>query len=130
LIKNKRQLVVTSLASSFLIGLATGAQVLAIIIPAKMFAPSFKKMGLHTKNLSRTAEAGGTVGITLVPWSVPAIFAAGMLGPSPSEFIPFLFFPMLVILFNLIYGLTGFSIAETNKDTIDLKGKKVPEATT
>ncbi|MFO7958893.1 MAG: Na+/H+ antiporter NhaC [Candidatus Brocadiia bacterium] len=110
-INSSKKLLVTSLITAFLIGLSTGAQVLAIIIPAKMFSNSFKEMGLHTKNLSRNVEAGGTVGITLVPWSVPAIFAADMLGAKPVEFIPFLFFPMLVILINLLYGLTGISIA-------------------
>jgi NhaC family Na+:H+ antiporter len=110
-INSSRKLLVTSLVTAFLIGLSTGAQVLAIIIPAKMFSNSFREMGLDTKNLSRNVEAGGTVGITLVPWSVPAIFAANMLGAQPVEFIPFLFFPMLVILINLFYGLTGISIA-------------------
>ncbi|HKL75311.1 MAG TPA: Na+/H+ antiporter NhaC [Halanaerobiales bacterium] len=113
LVKGEQQLLVTSLISSFLIGLSTGAQVLAIIIPGKMFSSSFKKMNLHSKNLSRIVEAGGTVGITLVPWGVPAIFAANMLGVAPGEFIPLLFFPMLAILFNLIYGVTGISIAKT-----------------
>ncbi len=111
-INSSRKLIVTSLVTAFLIGLSTGAQVLAIIIPAKMFSNSFREMGLDTKNLSRNVEAGGTVGITLVPWSVPAIFAANMLGAQPAEFIPFLFFPMLVILINLFYGLTGISIAK------------------
>ncbi|MGM0410849.1 MAG: Na+/H+ antiporter NhaC [Bacillota bacterium] len=110
LVKGEKQLLVTSLISSFLIGLSTGAQILAIIIPAKMFTTSFEKMNLHSKNLSRIVEAGGTVGITLVPWGVPAIFAANMLEVSPGEFIPYLFFPMLVILFNFIYGITGISI--------------------
>ncbi|MDZ7671792.1 MAG: Na+/H+ antiporter NhaC [Halanaerobiales bacterium] len=113
-INSTRKLLVTSLMTAFLIGLSTGAQVLAIIIPAKMFSNSFKEMGLHTKNLSRNVEAGGTVGITLVPWSVPAIFAAGMLGAQPAEFIPYLFFPMLVILINIFYGLTGISIAKVD----------------
>ena len=111
-INSKRKMLITSLVTSFLIGLSTGAQVLAIIIPANMFSNTFKKMGLHTKNLSRNVEAGGTVGITLVPWSVPAIFAASMLGAQPAQFIPFLFFPMLVILINAFYGLTEISIAE------------------
>ena len=111
-INSSRKLLVTSLVTAFLIGLSTGAQVLAIIIPAKMFSNSFREMGLDTKNLSRNVEAGGTVGITLVPWSVPAIFAANMLGAQPAEFIPFLFFPMLVIIINLFYGVTGISIAK------------------
>lgn len=115
LIKNKKQLGLTAIISTFLIGFSTGAQILAIIIPGSLFKESYKEFGLQTKNLSRTVEAAGTVGITLVPWSVPAIFAAKMLGTEALAFIPYLFFPILVILINIIYSITGFSIAETAK---------------
>jgi NhaC family Na+:H+ antiporter len=120
LISSKKQLVVSSLLSSILVGFGTGAMALAIIIPGSMFASTFKKLGLHTKNLSRAIEAGGTVGITLVPWSVPAIFASSMLGAKPIEFIPLLFFPMLVIAFNLFYAISGLTITGLDKDiTLD-----------
>lgn len=114
-ITNSKQLTVATLLTSFLIGFGTGAQSLAIIIPANMFVSTFKKMGLHTKNLSRAVEAAGTVGVTLVPWSVPCIFAAGMLGAKPMEFIPLLFFPMLVLAFNLFFALTGITITKVEK---------------
>lgn len=117
LIKNEKQLGLTAIISTFLIGFSTGAQILAIIIPGSLFKESYKKFGLHTKNLSRTVEAAGTVGITLVPWSVPAIFAANMLGAEAISFIPYLFFPILVILINVIYSLTGFSIAKEEMKT-------------
>jgi len=117
LIKNEKQLGLTAIISTFLIGFSTGAQILAIIIPGSLFKESYKKFGLHTKNLSRTVEAAGTVGITLVPWSVPAIFAANMLEVEAAAFIPYLFFPILVILINVVYSLTGFSIAEADTDT-------------
>lgn len=114
-ITNSKQLTVASLLTSFLVGFSTGAQSLAIIIPANMFVSTFKKMGLHTKNLSRAVEAAGTVGVTLVPWSVPCFFAASMLGAKPVEFIPFLFFPMLVLAFNLFFALTGITIVKVEK---------------
>jgi NhaC family Na+:H+ antiporter len=116
LIKNEKQLGLTAIISTFLIGFSTGAQILAIIIPGSLFKESYKKFGLHTKNLSRTVEAAGTVGITLVPWSVPAIFAANMLEVEAAAFIPYLFFPILVILINVVYSMTGFSIAEADAD--------------
>lgn len=67
-------------------------------------------MGLARVNLTRTAEAAGTVGINLVPWSVPAVFASGVFGIPAVEFIPFIFFAFLVPLINLIYAYTGFTI--------------------
>jgi NhaC family Na+:H+ antiporter len=117
LIKNEKQLGLTAIISTFLIGFSTGAQILAIIIPGSLFKESYNQFGLHTKNLSRTVEAAGTVGITLVPWSVPAIFASNMLGAEATSFIPYLFFPILVILINIIYSITGFSIARAEEKT-------------
>lgn len=115
-VKTNGQLMLATLLSGLAIGFATGAQLLAIIVPARMFAPAFIERNLHPKNLSRAAEAAGTVGINLVPWSVPAIFAASTLGVQPLEFIPYIFFAYLVILANAIYGFTGISIAKLNND--------------
>ncbi|MFM1650489.1 Na+/H+ antiporter NhaC [Brevibacillus sp. B_LB10_24] len=105
-------LILSTVVSTLVIAFASGAQFLAIILPARAFAGTYKERGLDTKNLSRCVEAAGTVGINLVPWSVPAVFAANMLGVSPMEFIPYIFFAFLVPLFNVIYGYTGFSIAK------------------
>jgi Na+:H+ antiporter, NhaC family len=106
------QLVLAVLLSGMAVGFATGAQLLAIIVPAKMFAPAFRERNLHTKNLSRAAEAVGTVGINLVPWSVPSLYAFTVLQVEPVKFIPYVFFGYLIILVNIIYGYTGFSIAK------------------
>ena len=57
-----------------------------------------------------SGSAAGTVGINLVPWSVPAVFASGVFGIPAVEFIPFIFFAFLVPLINLIYAYTGFTI--------------------
>ncbi|MFW6035643.1 MAG: Na+/H+ antiporter NhaC [Halothermotrichaceae bacterium] len=124
LIKNKKQLGLAALISSLLTGISTGAQFLAIIIPGSLFTPTYKKFNLHTKNLSRAVEAAGTVGITLVPWSVPAVFAASTLGPDPAAFIPYLFFPMLVILINVIYTITGFTMVQAEEETSEVGTQK------
>jgi hypothetical protein len=43
-----------------------------------------------------------------------------MLGAKPIEFIPLLFFPMLVIAFNLFYAISGLTITGLDKDiTLD-----------
>jgi NhaC family Na+:H+ antiporter len=115
-VRSTGQLMLATLFSGLAIAFATGAQLLAIIIPARMFAPAFTERNLHPKNLSRAAEAAGTVGINLVPWSVPAIFAHNILGVEPAQFIPYLFFAYFVILANAIYGYTGISITKLSND--------------
>jgi NhaC family Na+:H+ antiporter len=109
-IRSTGALILSTVLSTFIVAFASGAQFLAIILPARGFFNTYKKFGLSPLNLSRSVEAAGTVGITLVPWGVPAVFAAGVLGVPATEFIPFIFFAYLVPLINVLYGYTGFSI--------------------
>ncbi len=113
-IKSASSLIVTTIVSTFVVAFASGAQFLAIILPARTFVETYKDLKIDTKNLSRCVEAAGTVGITLVPWGVPAVFAANMLGVGVEQFIPYLFFAFLVPVINIIYGITGWTI--TKKD--------------
>ncbi|MEH7238145.1 Na+/H+ antiporter NhaC [Bacillus sp. JJ1562] len=110
-VKTTGALIGSTLLSTFVVGLASGAQFLAIILPARTFVQKYKDMNIDTKNLSRTVESMGTVGINLVPWSVPAVFATSILGVSAWEFIPYAFFIYLVPLVNLLFGYTGWTIA-------------------
>jgi len=110
-------LISTTILSTFIVAFASGAQFLAIILPARTFVKDYKKMGIDTKNLSRCVEAAGTVGINLVPWGVPAVFAAGILGVSPGEFIPYAFLAFLVPLINILFGITGWTITKKNYET-------------
>ncbi|MFS0644406.1 Na+/H+ antiporter NhaC [Siminovitchia sp. 179-K 8D1 HS] len=110
-IRSTGSLILSTISSTFLVGLASGEQYLSIILPARTFRDKFKERGLDTKNLSRCVEAAGTVGITLIPWSVPSIFATQVLGVKATAFIPFIFFAFLVPVINIIYGYLDISIA-------------------
>ena len=111
-VKTTGSLITMTIVSTFAVGFATGAQFLAIILPARTFVHKYKEMSIDTKNLSRCVEAAGTVGINLVPWSVPVIFAAGVLGVDPIQFIPYSFLAFLVPLINILYGYTGWTITK------------------
>ncbi|KAB2332321.1 Na+/H+ antiporter NhaC [Cytobacillus depressus] len=113
-VKSAGTLISSTIFSTFVVAFASGAQFLAIILPARTFVQKYKDMGIDTKNLSRCVEAAGTVGINLVPWSVPAVFAMSILGVSPGEFIPYAFFVFLVPLINILFGFTGWTISKKN----------------
>lgn len=124
-VRSTGTLISTTILSTFVVAFASGAQFLAIILPARTFVHTYKEMGIDTKNLSRCVEAAGTVGINLVPWGVPAIFAAGVLGVSPGQFIPYAFFAFLVPLINIIFGFTGWTITKKSyreKEEIKTEG--------
>ncbi len=104
------QLVIVTILSSLITAFATGAQLLAIMIPARMFQKAYKDFNLHPKNLGRIAQSIGCICINLVPWSVPALFAQGVLGVQAVEFVPYIFFAYFTIIINVIYGVTGFTM--------------------
>ncbi|KAA0964827.1 Na+/H+ antiporter NhaC [Sporosarcina sp. ANT_H38] len=123
-VRSTGTLISSTILSTFVVAFASGAQFLAIILPARTFVKTYKVMGIDTKNLSRCVEAAGTVGINLVPWSVPVIFAADILGVSPGEFIPFVFFAFLVPIINIIFGFTGWTITKKDyKDASEINTK-------
>lgn len=115
-IKSSKQLTVMVFIVSLGIGFITGAQLLAIILPISIFLPLFEKFGLKNKNITRIVEATGTVGITLVPWSVPGVFIAGTLGVEMSKVIPFLFFPIFVLAINLLLNITGIGVSKIGEE--------------
>ncbi len=109
-------LVLVSLLSSLAVGFATGAQLLAIMIPSRMFGKAFREKNLHPKNLGRIAQSIGCTCINLVPWSVPALFAQRILDVQAIEFIPYIFFAYGIILVNLIFGYTGFTMDKLSEE--------------
>ncbi|SDK11716.1 transporter, NhaC family [Natronincola ferrireducens] len=120
-VKTNGELILVTVLSGLAVGFATGAQLLAIVLPARMFTKEYKKRNLHPKNLARTAQSIGTICINLVPWSVPCIFAKNILGVEPIEFIPYLFFPFAIIVIILFYGFAGISMVSLDEE--DSKGQ-------
>ncbi|MCT2171175.1 Na+/H+ antiporter NhaC [Kocuria rhizophila] len=109
-IRRPGSLIASTILATFLVGFSSGAQFLAIILPARGFLDAYKRMGLSPLNLSRAVEAAGTVGINLVPWGVPAIFAASIFGLQPTQFIPWILFAFIVPLLNVVYGYAGIGV--------------------
>jgi NhaC family Na+:H+ antiporter len=113
------QLVIVTILSSLVTAFATGAQLLAIMIPARMFQKAYSDFNLHPKNLGRVAQSIGCICINLVPWSVPALFAQSVLGVQAMEFVPYIFFAYFTIIINIIYGFTGFTLDKVQDTAVN-----------
>lgn len=105
-----RKIVVSTLGCTLLTNMITGSQYMSLVLPGELFAGIYKKAGIQPYVLSRTLEDGGTVLNFIVPWAAGAVYAGGVLGLAPIEYVPWCFFPMLSPLIALIYGITGFAI--------------------
>lgn len=110
-VKTTASLISSTILSTLVVALASGEQYLSNILPGRTFIKKYKNMNIDTKNLSRATESIGTVGINLIPWSVPAVFAASIFELHPWEYLPYAFFVFLVPIINLLFGFTGWTIA-------------------
>ncbi|WP_066804822.1 Na+/H+ antiporter NhaC family protein [Moraxella oblonga] len=96
--------------TAFGINFLVGEQYLSLLLSGNAFAPEYKRLGLHPKNLSRTIEDSGTVINPLVPWGVYGGFLAGVFNMPVIDYVPYAFFCWLCLILTLIFGATGFTI--------------------
>jgi len=75
-------------------------QYLAIVVPGRMFASTYRDRNLKPENLSRTLEDAGTVTSVLVPWNTCGAAQADVLHVSVYAFAPYCFFNILSHLFQ------------------------------
>lgn len=117
LVKNSQSLIIGTLVYAWGMVAMTGSQVMGIIIPGKTLQPSYDKMNINRKVLSRCLEDAGTLGAPLLPWTSFSIYIVGVLGISAAEYIPYSFLCFLVPIFSIICALTGFGTwdSEGNK---------------
>ena len=116
--KSTFSLFASTAGSCLAINLTTSDQYLAIVVPGRMFASSYKKYGLDPKNLSRTLEDTATVTSPLVPWNTCGATHAGVLGISTFIYLPYCFFNLISPVMTLIFAYGNIKIAKLSKDKI------------
>src|SRR5210317_2400233 len=85
-------------------------QYMAIVMTGKMYAQSYKDMGLHPKNLSRAIEDSATVTANLVPWNSGGAYMTATLGVPTIVYLPFNFFCWISPLVSMLYGWLNITI--------------------
>ena len=109
-------LITATVGSTLFMDIVTGSSYLALLIPGEMFRPLYKKFKLAPKNLSRTLEDAGTCGVPIVPWSVAGTYMATTLGVPTFEYLPWAILCYSSMIFAIIFGFTGFSIAKLDEE--------------
>ena len=111
-IKSKKSLVLTTTGTCLFFNVTASDQYLAIVVPGRMFSSSYKKYGLHPKNLSRTLEDSATVTSPLIPWNTCGATHAGVLGIATITYMPFCFFNIISPFMTLIFAYASIKIAK------------------
>jgi len=109
--KGRGGLVVSTLLTSISMNVIAPDQYLSIVVPGRMYADAYRRMGLHPKNLSRCLEDSGTLSSPLVPWNTCGAFMGATLGVSPLAYLPWAFLNLLNPVISATYGFTGWTMA-------------------
>lgn len=128
LAKTAKGLVASTVASSFATNVTCSEQYISIVIPSRMYAKAYTEKGLHSKNLSRALEDGGTLTSVFIPWNTCGVFILGTLGVHAFEYAPYAVLNFTVPIISILYAITGFSIVKLSESEI-MALKKEEETT-
>ena len=85
-------------------------QYISIILPGRMYAPTYRERGLAPETLSNALEASGTVTSALVPWNTCGVYILSTLGVSVMEYGPYAMFNWLMPLTVYAFAWLGLTI--------------------
>lgn len=98
------------------INVVAADQYISIVVPGRMYAGAYRRLGLHPKNLSRALEDGGTLTSPLVPWNTCGAFMAATLMVPTIDYLPYAFFNLINPLVSISFAVLGISIARAAGD--------------
>lgn len=129
LAKTTGSLIATTILACITTNATCSEQYISIVVPARMFASTYKQKRLHSKNLSRALEDGGTLTSVFIPWNTCGVFILGTLGVGAMEYAPYAVLNYTVPIISIIYAITGFTIqklTETEIAQLNEKEKNEP----
>lgn len=87
-------------------------QYISILVPGRMYAPAFRKAGIHPKSLSNALESAGTVTSCLIPWNTCGVFIATTLGVSAYTYIPWAVFNYTMPIVCFVMAIIGVTVTK------------------
>lgn len=118
LAKTAGSLIASTILACFTTNATCSEQYISIVVPARMFVSTYKQKGLHSKNLSRALEDGGTLTSVFIPWNTCGVFILGTLGVGAMEYAPYAVLNYIVPIISIIYAFTGFTIQKLTESEI------------
>lgn len=112
LVKGTASLITATISSCIVLNLSASDQYISLVVPGKMFKPSYDKFGLAPQNLSRSLEDGGTITSVLVPWNTCGAYFSTILGVSTGAYLPFCFFNLINPFIGILVANLDWNIAK------------------
>ncbi len=124
LVKGPASLIALTEATCVVSNAAMPEQYISIVVPGRMYAEEYRKMGLHPKTLSNALEGAGTVTSALIPWNTCGVYIKDTLGVGVEVYGPWAVFNWLMPIMNIVLAVPGLTIAQAD----GTRGKKKAKA--
>jgi len=125
--KSTGSLIASTIAACVTTNATCSEQYISIVVPSRMFAGVYQQRGLHSKNLSRALEDGGTLTSVFFPWNTCGVFILATLGVSAMEYAPYAILNFTVPIISIIYAYIGFAIVKLTPEEIAEAEKRKKE---
>jgi NhaC family Na+:H+ antiporter len=103
-------LVASTAATCIFFNFTASDQYMAIAVPGRMFADTYRQRGLKPEVLSRTLEDAGTVTSVLVPWNTCGATQATVLGVATAVYWPYCFFNIISPFMTMFFAYMNIKI--------------------
>lgn len=103
-------LVTSTVVAAFATNATCSEQYISVVVPSRMFLRTYIEKNLHSKNLSRSLEDGGTLTSVFIPWNTCGVFIYGVLGVAAWEYAPYAIFNMVAPFISILLAATGIGI--------------------
>lgn len=110
MVNSTGSLISSTVGTCLFFNLTASDQYLAIVVPGRMYADTYREKGLAPENLSRALEDSGTVTSVLIPWNTCGAYHSTVLKTDTFTFAPYCFFNLISPLMTLLVGYTGYKI--------------------
>jgi len=97
-------LVASTAATCIVFNITASDQYIAIVVPGRMYAQTYRERGLAPENLSRTLEDSGTVTSVLIPWNTCGAFQSNVLSVETLTYLPYCFFNLISPLTTIVFA--------------------------
>lgn len=87
-------------------------QYISIVVPGRMYAEEYRKMGLHPAVLSSALEGAGTVTSALIPWNTCGVYISDTLGIGVEQYGIFAIFNWLMPIINWLCAALGLTLKD------------------
>nr|WP_315023012.1 Na+/H+ antiporter NhaC [uncultured Aminipila sp.] len=114
LVKGPRGLVTLTELTCIASNATMPEQYISIVVPGRMYAETYKEMGLHPKTLSNALEGAGTVTSSLIPWNTCGVYILSVLGVSTAQYAPYAIFNYLMPIMVVALSFTGHCLADAD----------------